>query len=127
MTTTATPIVTTDEEHRLALNRIRQLMEIPGIPSQSDELTSLAVAVQEFERQHYPIEPPDPVDAVEYEIDQQPATHKALVTIFGSETALAEFMNREQQLTQFLAAQITDLTGIPEETLMRPFRDPVTP
>ena len=102
-------------------------MDAPGIPSQSDELASLAVAVQDFERHHYPIEQPDPVDAVEYEIDQESRTQEELVKIMGSETAYAEFMNRNRPLSPHTANQISDLTGIPHDTLMRPFRETIAP
>ena len=127
MTTTARTAITTVEEHRRALNRIRKLIDATDIPSQSDETASLAGAVQDFERRQYPIELPDPVDAIEYEIDQESCTQEELVKIIGSQTAYAEFMKRDRPLTPHAVNQISNLTGIPKVTLMRPFRESAAP
>ena len=63
--------IRTEEDHRTALSRIDEIFEAPVGTPEGDELDLLVKQVEAYEVERYPIPPPDPVDAIEFRIDQE--------------------------------------------------------
>ena len=66
--------VRTEEDYNAALARIEEIWDaVPGTP-ESDELDILAILVEAYEREHHPIDPPDPIEAIKFRMDQMGLT-----------------------------------------------------
>jgi HTH-type transcriptional regulator/antitoxin HigA len=92
-----------------------------GTP-QGDRLDVLATLVDAYETHHHPIDPPDPVEAIKFRMEQQGLTRKDLEGIIGTRTRIAEVMNRRRGLSIGMIRRLHERLGIPAEILIRESR-----
>ena len=112
-------IIKTDEEHGAALAHMRTLMDAaPGSPDE-EELELFAVLIEQYEKERWPIELPDPVDAIEFRMDQAGLTRKDLGKYLGSASKVSEIMNRRRPLTLTMMRALHEGLGIPAEVLLQ--------
>jgi HTH-type transcriptional regulator / antitoxin HigA len=92
-----------------------------GTPK-GDRLDVLATLVDAYEAKRFPIEPPDPIEAIKFRMDQQGLTRKDLEPIIGSRTRVAEVLNRKRDLSITMIRRLHESLGIPAEVLIQPTR-----
>jgi len=92
-----------------------------GTPK-GDRLDVLVTLMEAYEEQHYPIDLPDPIDAIQFQMEQQGLTRKDLEPLIGSRTRVAEVLNRKRNLSIAMIRRLHDRLGIPAEILIRPSR-----
>src|SRR5438477_1299924 len=93
--------IKTESEYEAALAAIETLMDLDpedGTP-QADKLELLTLLVQDYESRVCPIEPLDPVDAIEFRMDQQSLTQRDLVPYIGNRSKVSEVLSRKRPLT----------------------------
>lgn len=93
----------------------------PGTPD-GDRLDVLAILVEAYERTHWPIDPPDPVTAVRFLIEDRGVPQEQIIKIFGQRSHFYEFMNGRRGLPMRVAYMLHVKLGIPAESLLRPTR-----
>src|SRR5271163_2776882 len=104
--------------HEEAINRIEALWDtVPGTP-EHDEIEVLAVLVSAYEDQHWPILPPDPVEAIKFHMEQNAFRQKDLAVVLGSESRASEILNRRRALTVQMIKAIHTAWSIPLEALI---------
>jgi len=114
-------VIKTDLEHEQALERLMSLMDldlVPGSP-EADELDVLALLIERFEQEHYPIDLPDPVEAIKFRMDQQGLTQKDLVPYIGSASKVSEVLNGKRSLSLNMIRKLSDGLGISADVLIR--------
>ena len=114
--------VRNDAEHKLAMGRLDRLMNNCANDDEVAELKALGKAIQAYERVRWPFDPPDAVDAVEFELDRHLATLDGLTEIFGSRERLADFMTRRIRANDDEMRQLHEHYNIEMEVLERPNR-----
>ena len=87
-----------------------------------DRLDILATLVDAYENEHYPIDPPDPIEAIKFRMEQRGLTRKDLADILGSRTRVAEVLNRRRGLSINMIRRLHQKLGISVEVLIRPIR-----
>jgi HTH-type transcriptional regulator/antitoxin HigA len=92
-----------------------------GTP-QADRLDVLATLIDAYEAEHHAIDPPDPVDAILFRMDQQGLTRKDLEGILGSRARVSEVLARRRGLSLSMIRRLSEGLGIPAEILIRPTR-----
>ncbi len=90
-----------------------------GTP-EGDRLDVLATLIDAYEAQHHPIDPPDPVEAIKFRMEQMGMTRKDLEGVIGTRTRIAEVLNRKRGLSIAMIRRLHDLLGISAEVLIRP-------
>jgi HTH-type transcriptional regulator/antitoxin HigA len=90
-----------------------------GTPA-GDRLDILATLVDAYEAEHYPMDPPDPIAAIRFRMEQQGLTRKDLEGIIGSRTRVAEVLNRRRGLSINMIRRLHEKLGIPAEVLIQP-------
>ncbi len=117
--------VRTEEDYNAALARIEEIWDaVPGTP-ESDELDILAILVEAYEREHHPIDPPDPIEAIKFRMDQMGLTRKDLEPFIGHRGRVAEVLNRRRRLSLDMVRNLSEGLGIPAEVLIE--RYPLRP
>jgi HTH-type transcriptional regulator/antitoxin HigA len=88
-------VIKTKDEHEQALQRVMVLMDKDPVEgsSESDELELLALLIESYEAKHYPIDPPDPIEAIKFRMEQQGLKQKDLTPYFGSASKVSEVLN----------------------------------
>ena len=80
----------------------------------------LATLVDTYEARHFPMDPPDPVEAIKFRMEQQGLTRKDLEAILGTRTRVAEVPNRRRSLSINMIRRLHEKLGISAEVLIRP-------
>ena len=117
-------IIKTEEEYKTALKRVEALMEAePGSP-QEEELEVLVLLVEKYEAEHYPIDLPDPVEAIRFRMEQEGLEPKDLIPYLGSQSKVSEVLNYKRPLSLSMIRSLQEGLGIPAEVLIqKPARD----
>ncbi len=82
----------------------------------------LATLIDAYEAERYPMDPPDPVEAIKFRMEQQGLTRRDLEQIIGSRTRIAEVLNRKRGLSIGMIRRLHERLGISAEVLIRPSR-----
>ena len=93
-----------------------------GTPK-GDRLDVLATLIDAYETQHYPMDPPDPIDAIQFRMEQQDLTRKDLEPLIGTRARVAEIMTRKRNLSIDMIRRLHEQLGISAEVLIRPTRE----
>jgi len=110
----------TDADHRAALQEISRLMESDpalGTPD-GDRLDILVTLVQAFETTHYPIDPPDPIEAIKFRMEQAGLKPEDLEPMIGKRNRVSEILGRQRKLTLPMIRRLHRGLGIPAESLI---------
>jgi HTH-type transcriptional regulator / antitoxin HigA len=107
-----------EEDHSGALRRIEQLMAAkPGTPA-GDELEVLSILVEQYEKQHFAVNPPTAIDAILFRMEQAGLGRKDLEPILGGRSRVSEILNGKRGLTVEMIRRLHREIGIPLESLV---------
>jgi HTH-type transcriptional regulator / antitoxin HigA len=115
--------IRTKRDHSRALKEIERLMDAKRGTSDGDKLDVLVTLVEAWEAKHYPIDLPDPVEAIKYHMEQRGLEPRDLVPFIGSRNRVYEILNRKRPLTLRMIWQLHRGLGIPAESLIRIGKD----
>lgn len=112
-------IIKTQTDYRRALQRIDQLMDARKGTAQGDELELLTVLVELYEKQRFPIDLPDPVDAIRFRMEQSSLTTADLKRYLGSRSRVSEVLNGKRPLSIQMIRRLHSGLGIPAAVLLQ--------
>ncbi|MCQ3030849.1 transcriptional regulator [Pseudomonas syringae] len=101
-----------------ALERLEELWGAPLNSPEGDELEILAVLVEKFEEEHFPMPASDPIEAIKFRMDQQGLTPRDLEPYLGSSGRVSEVLNRKRKLSLGMIRRLHDGLQIPYESLL---------
>ncbi|MBI2968801.1 MAG: helix-turn-helix domain-containing protein [Bacteroidetes bacterium] len=113
--------VRSEKDYQSALKRIDELVVLNPKEGtkEFDELDIISTLVEAYEDLHYPIEAPDPVEAIKYIMQEKGLSRKDLVKYFGgSKSLVSEVMRRKRELSKRVIKALHDGLGVPYEILM---------
>ncbi len=109
----------TKRDHRRALKEIETLMGAKRNTPAGDRLDVLVTLVEAFEARHYPMDLPDPVEAIKYHMEQKGLEPRDLARYIGSRNRVYEVLNRKRPLTLRMVWRLHKGLGIPAESLIK--------
>ena len=112
----------TEADYEAALAEVGRLWGAPAGSADGDRLDVLATLIDAYESEHFPIDPPDPIDAIRFRMEQQGLSRKDLEGVIGTRTRVAEVLNRRRGLSIHMIRRLHERLGIPAEVLIRPPR-----
>jgi HTH-type transcriptional regulator / antitoxin HigA len=114
--------IKTKTDYKKAFAEVERLWGAKGGTPEGDRLDILATLIEAYEIEHYPVDPPDPVEAIQFRMEQQGLSRKDLEPLIGTRTRVAEVLNRKRNLSIGMIRRLHDRLGIPAEVLIRPSR-----
>ena len=114
--------IRTERDYERALREVERLMDAKPGTAEDDRLDVLATLVDAYETKHFPMDPPDPIEAIRFRLEQQGLDPSALVGVIGGRSRVYEVMNRKRSLTLAMIRRLHERFGIPAEVLIRPVR-----
>jgi HTH-type transcriptional regulator / antitoxin HigA len=111
--------IKTQRDYRRVLKEIEGLMTAKRNTAEGDRLDVLVTLVEAWERKHYPLDLPDPVEAIKYHMDQTGLRPRDLIPFIGSRNRVHEVLNRRRPLTLKMIWRLHEGLGIPAESLIK--------
>ena len=111
--------IKTDADYRAALKEIETLMMAEPDTPEGEKLDVLVTLVEAYEQKHYPLDLPDPVEAIKFEMEQKGLTVKDLEPMIGKSNRVYEVLNRKRSLTLKMIWRLHEQLGIPAESLIK--------
>ena len=113
-------VIKTAEDYAATLAEIESLFDATPDTPDGDRLDVLVTLLEAFEKKHYPIPSPDPVEAIKYWMESRGITRRDLEPLMGSRARVSEVFNHRRGLTLTMIRNLHDKLGIPAEALIRP-------
>ena len=114
--------IRTKADYEASLVEIEHLWGARRGTRRGDRLDILATLIDAYESEHYPRDPPDPIEAIKFRMEQQGLSRKDLAEILGSRTRVAEVLNRRRGLSINMIRRLHEKLGISVDVLIRPIR-----
>jgi HTH-type transcriptional regulator/antitoxin HigA len=113
--------IKTKKDYQLAINRLESIFDArPGTPD-GDELEVLGILIDKYEQEHYPIEYPDPIEAIKFRMEQLGYSQNDLAKVVGLKSRASEILNRKRKLTLEMIRQLHRGLGIPTDVLIQSY------
>ena len=112
--------IKTEADYRATLKEIESLMEARLDTPEGEKFDVLSTLVEAYESKHYPIDLPDPVAAIRFEMEQKGLTAKDLEPMIGRSNRVYEALNRKRSLSLKMIWRLHQQLGVPAESLIRP-------
>ena len=112
--------IRTKKDYKAALDRIYILMQkdLEVNSKEYDELDLLSILVEQYESKNFPIELPDPIEAIKFRLEQLNLKPSDLVTILGSKSRVSEILNRKRKLSLSMIRVLHNKLNIPASSLI---------
>jgi HTH-type transcriptional regulator/antitoxin HigA len=110
------------KDHAAALAEVERLWGAKSGTPNGDGLDVLATLIDAYEAAHYPMDPPDPIAAIKFRMEQQGLTRKDLEPLIGTRTRVAEVLNGKRGLSIGMIRRLHRKLGISAEVLIQPSR-----
>jgi HTH-type transcriptional regulator/antitoxin HigA len=114
--------IRTEKDYEEALAEAEELWGARTGTPKGDRLDVLATLIEAYEAEHYPMDPPDPIEAIKFRMEQQELTRKDLEKILGTRTRVSEVLNRKRGLSINMIRALHKKLGISADVLIRSIR-----
>lgn len=114
--------IKSEADYKLALKRLEEVFDAPIGTSESDEADILGVLVDEYEKKHYPIEAPDPIEAIKIRMEELQLKQVDLVDVIGSKSRVSEILNRKRKLTIEMIRNLTKRLSLSPDLLITDYK-----
>ncbi len=111
-------VIKTEKDYTIALKRLEEIFHAPIDSVEGDEAELLSILVEKYENEYYPIEAPDPIEAIKFRMEQMDMTKKELAEIIGYSSRVSEIFSRKRKLTLKMIRNLHDKMKIPYESLI---------
>jgi HTH-type transcriptional regulator/antitoxin HigA len=111
-------IIKTEAQHKAALARIEKIFDAKPGSQEGDEFELLTMLVEQYEEATVPIEPPDPVAAIRFRMEQQNLTNRDLIPYIGSASKVSEVLSGRRGLSITMIRNLVRGLGIPADVLI---------
>ncbi|TAD85420.1 MAG: helix-turn-helix domain-containing protein [Bacteroidetes bacterium] len=113
--------IDTKKDYELAMTRLETLFDAKKETSKGDELEVLSFLIDKYENENFPIELPDPVEAIKFRMEQLGLTQSDLAEVVGQKSRASEILNRKRKLSLEMIRQLHRSWHIPTEVLIQAY------
>ncbi len=113
--------IRSEEDYQVALERLYKLFHARPGTAENDEADILSLLVGDYEDQHYPIEPPDPIEAIRIRMEEMNLRQKDLIDAVGGKNRVSEILNRKRKLTIEMIRNLSARLNISVEVLVKDY------
>ncbi len=114
--------IKTKADYEKALERLEIIFDAKKGTKEGDELEILSILIEKFEKENFPIELPDPIEAIKFRMEQLGMKQKDLAEIVGFKSRVSEILNKKRKLTIEMIRNISQKLNIPSEVLIQKYQ-----
>ena len=113
--------IKSDEDYYNALDRLEQIFDAPTGTEEGDEAEILSLLIENFENPHYPIEAPDPIEAIKIRMEELSLKQKDLIGIIGAKSKVSEILNKKRKLTLEMIRNLAEKLNLSVSILIKDY------
>lgn len=110
--------IRSEADYEAALMELEKVFDCVPNTAEADQAEILVMLISKYEDEHYPIDSPDPIEALKYIMQEKQLKNKDLVVYFGSKSLVSEVLNKKRELTLKMIKSLHRGLGIPYELLI---------
>ena len=110
--------IKSEKDYRNGLERLEVIFDAPIDTKEGDEAEILSLLIENYENEHYPIESPDPIEAIKIRMEELNMRQKDLVGIIGGKSRVSEILNRKKRLTVDMIRELERILQISASVLV---------
>lgn len=114
--------IKTEKDYRKALERLEIIFDAPTDTKQGDEAEILSLLIENYENEHYPIQAPDPIEAIKIRMEELNLKQKDLVGVIGGKSRVSEILNRKKRLTVDMVRELERILQISASALVHDYQ-----
>jgi HTH-type transcriptional regulator/antitoxin HigA len=111
-------VIKTEEDYQQAIKRLEIVFDAPIDSADGDEAEILSILIEKYEDEHYPIGPPDPIEAIKFRMEQMNMSKSDLAEIIGYKSRVSEIFSKKRKLSLQMIRKLHEQLKIPYETLI---------
>lgn len=111
-------VIKTEEDYIQAISRLGEIFHAKPETPEGDEAEVLTILIEKYEDERYPIDAPDPIEAIKFRMDQMNMQKKDLAEIIGYKSRVTEILSRKRKLTLKMIRNLHEKLNIPYESLL---------
>jgi len=113
--------IKTDSDYQIALKRLEVIFDAPIGAPESDEADILGLLIDDYEKKHYPIDAPDPIEAIKIRMEEMQLKQVDLVPEIGGKSRVSEILNRKRKLTVEMIRKLTKRLNLSAGLLIKDY------
>ena len=114
-------LIKTKRDYQVALNRLEQIFDARPGSAEGDELEVLSLLIEKYENEYYPIDFPDPIEAIKFRMEQLGYNQSDLASIIGLKSRVSEILNKKSKLTLDMIRSLHESLNIPTNVLVQQY------
>jgi len=114
--------IKSDKDYRNALERLEVIFDAPIDTKEGDEAEILSLLIENYENEYYPIDAPDPIEAIKIRMEELNMRQKDLVGIIGGKSRVSEILNRKKKLTVDMIRELERILQISASVLVSNYK-----
>lgn len=113
--------IKTEQDYLQALDRLELIFDAKPETKEGDELEILGILLEKYEDEHFPIELPDPIEAIKFRMEQLNYSQNDLAEVIGLKSRASEILNKKRKLSLDMIRNLTEKLHIPSEVLIQAY------
>jgi len=115
-------IIKTEEDYNRTIKRFEKIFHSPIDSKEGDEAELLSLLIEKYEEEHYPIEAPDPIEAIKIRMEEMNLKQKDLVGVIGGKSRVSEILNKKKKLTVEMIRELEKILHISASVLVNNYK-----
>jgi HTH-type transcriptional regulator/antitoxin HigA len=113
--------IKTKKDYQVALERLETIFDARRGTAEGDELEVLGILIEQYENEHFPIDLPDPIEAIKFRMEQLGYTQSDLARVVGLKSRASEILNKKRKLSLEMIRQLHEKLKIPTDVLIQAY------
>ncbi len=113
--------IKTEKDYQMALERLEVVFDAKSGSAEGDELELLGILISQYENEHFPIDLPDPIEAIKFRMEQLDYNQNDLARVIGLKSRVSEILNRKRKLSLDMIRKLHEVLHIPTDVLIQAY------
>jgi HTH-type transcriptional regulator/antitoxin HigA len=115
-------LIKTESDYQIALRKLEDIFDAPVGTPESDKADILGILIDEYEKKHYPIDAPDPIEAIKIRMEEMQLKQIDLVSEIGGKSRVSEILNRKRRLTVDMIRKLANRLNLSAGLLIKDYQ-----
>lgn len=115
-------LIKTESDYQMTLRKLEDIFDAPIGTPESDEADILGILIDEYEKKHYPIDAPDPIEAIKIRMEEMQLKQVDLVSEIGGKSRVSEILNRKRRLTVDMIRKLANRLNLSAGLLIKDYQ-----